>query len=591
MIDLDFTRCRKVWIPDEERWSPPPPHVEEGVRTIIASPFFMLADDMGLMKTAQAIISAQFLHDAGIIDRVIVIAPAAVRPKVWFDRDIGQLAEQVFEDKRNFVSEYHQRLKQWSYGPTDRPELRWIITNYEYIRDEANLQILQRYCGPKTFLILDESSAVRGPDSAQTDACMRLRWLETKKHRPVLGAARCGRILELNGTPNAESPMDMFSQGNLMHPSILECKYKTEYKARYAIQVPVLGAGGVIMSPYLKRVKQDDGSYKKEPVAVTTIAGWSKEGIEDIQRRFAPYILRREAKEVGIDWALPPVPLEVRLTQQTWKHYVSMRDQMVVWLESGVVAAHQAGVKSIRLSQITSGFLGGVEDPGIDEFEDIGARPDYIPGFAGEFRPEFAENETYLIPRGTQIIPRPRGPQVVEIGREKLDFALDWHAGLLKRYPDLKLVTWCRFVPELKRYLEEVRAITPEVGAACGASVLGLGKRAEREHALRLLHPKTAPQGACTVGATQGTGALGLNFTASRTVLDMSFDFSSMKKKQGDARVNRTGQTGMVSFFYLIAVGPKGEKTIDHHVFMQRTGKMQINDLTTSGWVKLLREE
>ena len=31
---------------------------------------------------------------------------------------------------------------------------------------------------------------------------------------------------------------------------------------------------------------------------------------------------------------------------------------------------------------------------------------------------------------------------IQEIGREKLDFALNWHAELLHRYPDLKLLVW-----------------------------------------------------------------------------------------------------------------------------------------------------
>jgi hypothetical protein len=84
---------------------------------------------------------------------------------------------------------------------------------------------------------------------------------------------------------------------------------------------------------------------------------------------------------------------------------------------------------------------------------------------------------------------------------------------------------------------------------------------------------------------------MGLNFTACRTVLDVSFDFSPWKKQQGDARVNRTGQTGPVSFFYLIAVGPRGQKTIDHHVFAHRTEKMNVNELTTAGWVRMLKEE
>ena len=109
-MDLDFSRCRSVWVPDEERWSPPPPYVRYGVEQIVTHPYFFLCDDMGGMKSAQAIISAQFLHDAGVIDRVIVIAPASLRSGVWFSEDLGQLREQVFEDKRNVVTEYHQRI-------------------------------------------------------------------------------------------------------------------------------------------------------------------------------------------------------------------------------------------------------------------------------------------------------------------------------------------------------------------------------------------------------------------------------------------------------------------------------------------------
>ncbi len=149
-------------------------------------------------------------------------------------------------------------------------------------------------------------------------------------------------------------------------------------------------------------------------------------------------------------------------------------------------------------------------------------------------------------------------------------------------------------MPELRRYLKEERKAHADIplGAACGQKVLdgAMSQKAEREFAMRLLHPKTAPTGPATVGATQGTGAMGLNFTACRTVMDGSYDFSPWKKKQGDARVNRPGQTGLVSFFYLQAVGPKGEKTIDHHIMLHRLGKMNLNDLTVSGWVKILTE-
>lgn len=586
-MQLDFSRCRSVWVPGDSEnegfWSPPPAHVRVGVQFIMDNPYAILADDMGGMKTAQSIIAAQLLHDAGVIDRVIVVAPAAVRPKVWFDQDLGQLREQVFEDKLNIVSEYHSKIRKWEHGPKDTTPLKWIVTNYEFIRTRGNLLPLLSYCGPKTFLILDESSAVRGYDSAQTEACMLLRWKHTKKWRPILGLARCGRVLEMNGTPVAEGPMDLFSQGNLLHPSILDCKYVTNYRARYAVMEPVRRSDkSVVLSPFASRVIQPDGTVKMIPKAIEQIVGWSDEGLKDLQQRFAPYVLRREAKSFGVDFALPPVGFDVPLTEPTWKIYRKMRDEMVAWLESGVATAATAAIKVIRLAQITSGFLGGIEDANIGD--DL-----FIPGVThsidGEEWPGGQEEAQRIV----------RVPQIQEIGREKLDFALAWHAELLKHDPNLKLLTWCRFVPELRRYLYEERLTFPSipVGAACGQKVLGgeQSQKTEREFALRLLHPKTAPEGAVTVGATQGTGAMGLNLTACRTVLDMSYDYSPWKKRQGDARVNRPGQTGPVSFFYLVAIGPKGQKTIDHQIMLKRLGKMNVIDMTVAGWVRALKEE
>lgn len=596
MMTLDFSRCRKVWVPPDPQtdkegfWSPPPPHVKVGVEWIIKNPYMLLGDDMGGMKSAQAMIAAQFLHDMDLIDRVIVIAPAAVAPKVWFDLDLGQLREQVFEDKRNIVSHYHAKIKQWAHGPEDAKPLKWIVSNYEYIRNPKNLAALLPYCGPKTFLILDESSAVRTWDSAQTEACMTLRWQTNARKRPILGLPRCGRILEMNGTPVAESPLDMFSQGNLLHPDILDCRYVSHYKARYAVMTPVLSA-------HRKNAQgQAMPVLDKWNRPVLTIKpgedGWTN--LQDLQQRFAPYVLRREAKELGIDFALPPVGFDVPLTDATWRVYQEMKREMVVWLKSGVATAAQAGVKMIRLAQITSGFIGGVEVPNIGELD--AEVPDVL--FDGLSAPiskgQVDRDERDIWHQQTTI---------EWIGREKLDFALEWHAGLLKRNPDLKLLTWCRFVPELRRYLAEELKAHPDIplGAACGQSVLpdtlfkhlGLtaNKKNERETALRLLHPKTAEQGPATVGATQGTGAIGLNFTACRTVLDMSYDYSPWKKKQGDARVNRPGQTGPVSFFYLAATGPRGQKTIDHHVMLTRLGKANINDWTVSAWVKALTED
>lgn len=560
------------------------------MREIVSHPYFMLATDMGGMKTAQTIIAAQLLAEAGAVDRVIVVCPASVRP-VWYDRDLGQLAEQLWMSAT--IREYHQRIRAWKHAgtplsaccqyevyetkdertcrscgagqkrPFRDPTLDWIITNYEYVRRPENVLALLPLCGPRTMLVLDESSAIKSHKSRQYEACLALR-------------KACGRVLLLNGTPIANSPLDLFAQGNLMHKGILECPYITRFKAHYATQEAVMAAGG---RPLLDAWNRP----------VQRVAGWTN--IPDLQRRFAPYVLRREAKSLGIDFALPPVPIEVTLTPATWKIYKDMRDDMIAWLKSGDVAVTQtAAIRALRLAQITSGFVGGVEPgsftaPGEDDMppdvasflDGVAPHPDYVR--------DLSDGDTGPLHGGIGALP------TREIGREKLDFALAWHRDLLERAPDLKLLAWCRFVPELRRYLAEVAALGPPVGAICGQPMLGRRVKEEREDAIRLLHPRTAPPGPATVGGTYGTGALGLNLTACRTVIDMSYDFSPWKKLQGDARVNRPGQTGPVSFHYLIAVGPRGQKTIDHHIIMSRLGKTDIARWTVSAWVRALEEE
>ena len=563
---MPLSSARHVMLASGE-WSPPPPHVFEGAEFVLKNPYCLIASEMGCMKTAQVIAGAQLLAEAGIIDTVLVLAPASVRP-VWVG-ELGQLFEQLWLPGR--ITEYHAKDRSWDFKEYPTPSgirqaegrpLRWVISNYEYVRRQVNLDALAHGLEGNVLLICDESSALKGYDSLQTKAAFRLRSIAK-------------RVVLLNGTPIADNPGDLFSQANLMHPSILECRYITHFRSRYAVMGPVLGAGGrALVNPRTGRPLEG-------------IKGWQH--LDDLEQRLKPYVLRREAKELGIDFALPMVPHDVRLKDPTWKAYREMRDEMVVWLESGEVAsARQAAVKSMRLSQITGGFIGGVEDDVVPlgDGPDAGREWDLADLLSAEGDPIPVVGDE----RPPAVNPGPRAT-VVEIGREKLDFLLDWQRDLLKKEPNLKLLVWFRFVAELRRYVEAAREFDHPVGAICGQSIFGAPLKVEREGALRLLHPRTAPEGPCSVAATGGTGAMGLNLTACNTVMEYSYDFSNLKKKQGDARVNRPGQTRMVRYYAMVAVGPRGQKTIDAHVLAERTGKGMLADATVAKWVAALKEE
>lgn len=531
--DLDWSRCRLVRLEDGT-WSTIKEHAKIGVRAMLANPYFGLYDDMGLMKTAQTIITAQFLFMAGIINRVIVVTPPSVRD-VWFDKEIGELSTHLFEGLPSRISEFHAKIRQWDWGDwTQRPDqLRWIITNYEFIgRSKARMKQLKPYCGPKTLFILDESSAVANKTSLQSKACLELRKL-------------CGRVIEMNGTPIPDTPLGLMNQANLLHPSILECPYITIFRERYCIMNP----------------RSD----------FPDIIGWKN--LEDIQRRMAPYVLRR-LKENCLDLPpkLPTTPIYVPLDETTWKKYKDMRDELCAWVSNNHASlAGQAAIKAMRLAQITSGFLGGVEEIFQEIEEDV---PDFMQGEDWFLQEPVAEK---------QVREKLVFKTVHEIGREKLDATLKFYAEHLALDPFFKLVVWCRFRPELERFVTEFQRLYPNIRTAM---LVGNQKKLDRNLALRLLHPKTAVRNEpALLAGMLGTGAMGHNFTAAHVVLDMSYDYSFFKHKQAQDRQNRPGQTKAVSPFVLIATGPTGQKTIDHTILKIRKNKEDVANWTASAWI------
>ncbi len=475
---------------------------------------FLLGDEMGAGKTKQCIDVAQVLFERGEIDTVIVIAPGSVRP-VWFDQDLGELKKHLWEGPPGSkVTEYRSKIISWSIGDTTKP-LRWFVTNYEFIRQEPRLEPLFDICGPKTWLILDESSAVKNHRARQTKACLKLR-------------RRCGRVTLLNGMPIDNSPKDMYSQGVMMDPRILACRTYFHFRARYAVM---------------------GGFMNKQ------IVNWRH--LDDLQRRFAPYVKRRLKKDcLDLPPKLDPVALNVPLTEKTWDVYKEIKDEFVAWLDEQTVAvAPQAAVRSMRLSQITAGFLGGVHDAATHA---------------------------------------DRPPQ--EIGREKLDLILSWLNEQLLEDPNLKLLLWCRFRPELKRLYEAIQEMqyrpsqTQDPRYAVGV-IWGAQKKDERIAAMKLLKPGFAPPGPVIVCGTTATGSLGLDLASSHTVIYLSNDYSLKTRKQSEDRVHRPGQTYPVSYFDVIATGPKGQRTIDHVVIKALRAKEDVATWTTSAWVSALKDE
>jgi hypothetical protein len=544
-MTLDFSRCRL----------PPFAHQREDVQAVIDHPYFFIASEMRTGKSKIVVDAAQFLYEARLIDTVIVVAPAPVRD-VWYDQEIGEVAKHAWNGLPMIVTEYHAHMRSWLQptGKSDAIRLQWYVTNYEFLRSKNRLLQLLPACGPKTLLVLDESSFVKNHAAEQTKACLQLR-------------KACGRVVLLNGTPLFHSPLDLFSQGNILHESIIGTKYVTHFKARYAIQGPVLRSGG---NPMVN-------AWGKP---IMKVNGWTN--LDDLQRRFAPVTVRRlQADCLDLPPKLDPVTLTATLTPETWKAYKDMRDELVVWLSTNDVATSStAAIKALRLSQITGGFLGGVEDANIDPMPEVIDLPgSFLDGLK-------------LQPSGVDALVKQNEHfsriSAIEVGREKLDVLLWFIEQRLEADPNLHLVAWGRFRAEVLRAEAEVKAKFPQFETA---TIMGGQKKAERLRALALLKPETSPSGPVFVAGIEGTGSFGLDMCAAHTCVTMSSGYSPGRSAQTLDRVYGPGQRHPIAYYDIVAVGPRGQHTIDRDILLTRRNGEDVAQRTAAGWVKALKDE
>lgn len=567
----DISRMRK--------W--PFTHQVEDMEEMLTQPWFFITSEMRTGKSKIVIDAIQYLYEAGTINKVIIEAPAPVRD-VWADPVLGELKKHLWLTTSAMICEYHGALKIWQHGPSsvlhgppNAKRLEIYVTNYEFLRSKNRLHQLMPAAGHRTLLVLDETSYVKNHASAQTISTMQVR-------------RACGRVVMLNGTPIFHSPLDLFSQGNLLHASVLQCPYITYFKGRYAVQEPVVGPGGkIVMSPYPKRTKQADGSVVLEAVPIQSITGWSN--LDDLERRFKPFTVRRLQKDcLDLPRKLDPVNLTATM-HESWPAYKAMRDHLVVWLKNDKVATSAtAAVKSIRLSQITSGFLGGIEDARLDVVEDGLFESLDFSDYGLDRYEEHVEDEPDLSFANIASPAAAARGAVEAISREKLDVLLWLITQLLEVDPNLHLVVWSRFRPEVLRTLAVVREQFPQFETGC---IMGAQKRKDRMHALALLKPETSPRGPVFVAGIEGTGSFGLDMTAAHTCVTMSGGYSSGRSKQTLDRLYGPAQTSDIAYYNIVAVGPKGQRTIDHDIIAARLSGENIAERTTTAWVKILEAE
>lgn len=507
---------------------------------------FALFDEVGAGKSKQIVDAAQILYRQGKVDTMVVLVPGYAR-STWAEPDpmLGEVAKHAWDMIPNVIHEFHARYDEIEWAPN---ALNWIVTNYEFIRrDERLLSLIKQLRGRKTWLVCDESWMVKGRTADQTKAVAMIR------------RKRADRVTLLNGTPLADGkPVDLYAQMQILDPGILGVKNFSHFKAKYCIM----------------------GGFKSKQIV-------DYQNLDELTARIAPYVLTRRTRDCfDLPPMLDPVLVEARLSQETWKIYVDQRDEMVSWFAGQASVSKQAIVRGLRLAQITSGYLGGLED--VDSDVDLQpAGPDWSEPTRQPV-PQWLRSIHELPPDPAAAAPAIKQPDPVkftkELGREKLDAMMNW-LGTMPTMPN-KLLIWCRFKPEGDRTAAEIKRLYSLVERLKGGQTDD-----EKAAAKRLLSPDSDPAlKGCVVG-NQKAGGASLNFSGANVAVYLSQGPALIERTQSIGRIERPGQRNPMLVVDVVATGPKGQKTIDHHILRALRNKDDMARWTVDQWRRILAEE
>src|SRR5208283_2534442 len=265
------------------------------------------------------------------------------------------------------------------------------------------------------------------------------------------------------------------------------------------------------------------------------------QNVEELTKKFAPYVLRREKKDC-LD--LPEKTYEVReiaLTTETWKIYQELKREALLCLPNTEERPEpNAAVRLLRLCQLTSGHVGmySVND---------GPHDDSLTGAR-------------------------------DVSSEKLD----WLAEQIldgELASERALIVWCRW----RRERERLYALLKDIPVT---QIYGGQSQKERE--ANLTEFSSGSPRRVVMLAQPHAGGFGLNLTAASTAVYLSNDFSYTTRIQSEDRCHRIGQTNPVTYLDVLATGPAGQRTVDHAVLEALREKRSLADYTCAQWKRVL---
>lgn len=277
----------------------------------------------GKSKSALDVVGIHAL--AGRVRRVLILAPRIALP-VWEDQiELHYPTRWSAEDFGGW----------WGKRPNDDGGVEFFLASREEVFRRTVNAKKQKYERPKQkileawnpdLIIVDESHEYKRPGGvAAQDLWRMVRRLRTSRNRD-------GQpwVILLSGTPTPKGWIDLFAQFRVLDESIFDTA-ANRFEERYVVR----GKG---------RRKWTILAYRHE---------------RELERKIRDHSYSVSADEAGLANKEFLQKLAVDLPASAKKLYLDLAAEFVAEWEGNVITAKNAGVKRLRLLQITGGFLSG----------------------------------------------------------------------------------------------------------------------------------------------------------------------------------------------------------------------------------------
>lgn len=301
-------------------------HQLEGARLLAENDNFALLAEMGAGKSRMVCMDFEYKYHRQGLKNLVVVAPSGSY-RNWE----GEL--QRWLDERLWKT---VKLYTWVSGKSKPKEFQEFI-NYAGERPRVllmNVEALSRVVAAReglrdflssgpTMWVIDESQAIKAPDSARTKFILSIASL-----------AKWRRIL--TGMVAPENPLNVYSQFDFLDWRILGFRNFYGFRARYALTRKV--------------------DFKQGGRPVEVVVGYRN--LEELHKKIAGHSFRVRTADV-VD--LPPriyMPIRnVDMTQEQMKAYVDMKRRAMTEINGQYVTAQIAAAVLTKLHSILCGHV------------------------------------------------------------------------------------------------------------------------------------------------------------------------------------------------------------------------------------------